>query len=204
MNTQANQFYKEPWFGIVLTIIFFPAGIYVMFRFGPWQKRTKTILAIVLSLVCIVVWTIAGMAPASSNPGVGETWLSTSKGKPAINVSTKLHFNVDNKGRVQLKGSTNLPDQTKLHVTISRGDTIVGDDVTVKSQAWSTNALTHNNQPLTPATYKVHITSKGWSTQPKTVTAKVGTQGQQLRGHEVTKTGKQRSVDILKTVSYQP
>ena len=204
MNTQANQFYKEPWFGIVLTIIFFPAGIYVMFRFGPWQKRTKTILAIVLSLVCIVVWTIAGMAPASSNPGVGETWLSTSKGKSAINVSTKFHFNVDNNGRVQLKGSTNLPDQTKLHVTISRGDTIVGDDVTVKSQAWSTNALTHNNHPLTPATYKVHITSKSWSTQPKTVTAKVGTQGQQLRGHEVVKTGKQRSVDILKTVSYQP
>ncbi len=203
MNTQANQFYKEPWFGIVLTVLFFPAGIYVMFKFGPWRKRTKTILSIVLSLICIVVWTIAGLAPASSNPGVGETWLSSGAQK-TVTVKSSLSFSVDAKGHVRLKGHVNLPDKTKLHVTLTHANTVVGDNVTVSDETWKTAALTSDNQALAPATYKVHVTSLPWSQQSDSVVAKLGKGGKQLRGSETIKTHAGRAIDLRQSVTYEP
>ncbi|GKT03297.1 hypothetical protein ACRYI5_02935 [Furfurilactobacillus sp. WILCCON 0119] len=204
MNTQANSFYKEPWFGIVLTVIFFPAGIYVMYKFGPWKNKTKLILAICLSLLSIGVWTIAGLAPSSGNPKVGETWLDTSHSTKTVAAKTTLHMTVDHNGHVRLTGTTNLPEKTKLHVVITAKNTVVGDDVTVTSEkTFKTSPLTVNGDPLTPGTLTVHLTSAKWSEQPASVTKTLGTHGQQLRGKETSKHQQTRTIDFKRQVTYE-
>ena len=202
MNFQANEFYKEPWFGIVLTLIFFPAGIFVLYRFGPWQKKTKLILATCLSIACIAVWGIAGSMPQSSNPGVGKTWLTTDNPKAIkpVTADTKMQLTVTHDGQVQLHGSTNLPTGMKLNTTVSQDETVVGDDLTVNNGHFKSHALKVSGKPLKPGTYSVHLTQAAWSKQPTAVTKRLGETGQHLRGKEVTK----HHIDVRRDVTYAP
>ncbi|GAB6092144.1 hypothetical protein [Furfurilactobacillus curtus] len=203
MNIQANQFYREPWFGIVLTVLFFPAGVYVIFRFGSWQRHTKVWLSLGLSILCVIVWTIAGLAPASSNQSVGQSWLSTNKTTTVI-PKTKLSFNVDNNGDVRLHGTTNLPDRSQLRVTISQKDLVLGDQVKVNHGAFTSSKLTSAGHPLPTGAYRVHLTNNSWTNQPQSVRTKLGSRGENLRGDETVKTGKSHQIDFTNTVNYQP
>lgn len=206
MNIQANQFYREPWFGIVLTVLFFPAGVYIIFKFGAWQRRTKVWLSLGLSILCVIVWTIAGLAPASSNQSVGQSWLSTNQSAKATTVTpkTKLSFVVDTSGNVRLHGTTNLPDRSQLKVIVSQKNVVLGDQVKVKHGGFTSGKLTNAGRPLPTGTYRVHLTNDSWANQLQSVRTKLGPHGENLRGDETVKAGKSHRIDFTTTVNYQP
>lgn len=67
------KWYQKPIWIVVLLIVFFPVGLYLMWRYTKWHKTVKAIAAGLVILVAIPFWVSA----CSSNDSVGKTQQTT-------------------------------------------------------------------------------------------------------------------------------
>ena len=49
-----EKFYKKTWFIILMLIIFFPVGLFLMWKFSKWNKVAKIIITIIIGLLFII------------------------------------------------------------------------------------------------------------------------------------------------------
>lgn len=49
-----KAFYKRTWFIIICLIIFFPVGLFFMWKYADWRKMVKVIVTIVIGLLLII------------------------------------------------------------------------------------------------------------------------------------------------------
>lgn len=79
--------------------------------------------------------------------------------------------------------STNLPDGTKMVITLKGNGYNAGDDsVRVSNGVAKTVGFTNRGSALAPGTYNVKITMAKASLQPSSVQSVIGSQGEYLKG----------------------
>ncbi len=49
-----KKFYEETWFSIVLLVVFFPLGLFTMWKYTDWNKNIKIIVTISLLALTIL------------------------------------------------------------------------------------------------------------------------------------------------------
>lgn len=54
MQNMQDKFYKKNWFIILMLILFWPAGLPLMWKFSPWSKTAKIIITVVIAV--LVIW----------------------------------------------------------------------------------------------------------------------------------------------------
>lgn len=83
------MWYKQTWVIIVLTIIFFPAGLFLMWKYAKWNKWLK--IGVSTALAVIVIATVANpqdqqQPSASSSQSSNASKPETSQSKPVATV----------------------------------------------------------------------------------------------------------------------
>lgn len=48
-----EPFYKKSWFSILFLILFFPVGLFTMWKYTKWSKPIKIIITVILALILI-------------------------------------------------------------------------------------------------------------------------------------------------------
>lgn len=48
-----DKFYKKNWFVILMLILFWPVGLFLMWKYSPWSKTTKIIVTVVIAVLVI-------------------------------------------------------------------------------------------------------------------------------------------------------
>ena len=56
-----NEFYKKDWFVLMAILLFFPVGLYLMFRYSDWSIKTK--ISIILAIPIIIFVLIVDISP---------------------------------------------------------------------------------------------------------------------------------------------
>jgi hypothetical protein len=91
-----EKWYQETWAIILFLLIFWPVGLYLMWRHARWSKTAKVVVTIIL-VFCVLLWVLAILVAVSlyvldaasgndrvgeaERPRVEETGLSPSEGK---------------------------------------------------------------------------------------------------------------------------
>lgn len=100
----------------------------------------------------------------------------------ALNVT--LTTKVEGEGKPVIMAKTNLPDGTKLLVTISRKESsYMGQDRTqVSNGGFRVGPFSQKGAPLNPGTYTLEVTSPLATLQPQSVQVAIGQDGNKLEG----------------------
>jgi hypothetical protein len=86
-------------------------------------------------------------------------------------------------------GTTNLPDDTELMITISRAASAYSaqDTAHVSNGAFRVGPFTQGGAPLNPGIYKIEVSSPLASLQPSSVRSIIGADGSKMHGPLVKK-----------------
>jgi hypothetical protein len=102
-----------------------------------------------------------------------------------VQLSTEVHA----PSRPTVNGTTNLPDGTKLTVTISRKESAYRAEVSteVASGRFSIGPLSQRGNELNPGVYKLEVAVIAAAHQPISVQQVIGRQGEKLHGTLVSR-----------------
>ena len=116
-------------------------------------------------------------------PLLGVALLSSCD-KPAqkldLTLSGRAEIQAD--GKVVIGGDSNLPDQTKLLVTVKRDGYSAQDTPTVQGGHFMTQAFSLRGSPLPAGHYLAEITMPIPAVQPESVQKVIGSKGENLTG----------------------
>jgi hypothetical protein len=103
---------------------------------------------------------------------------------PAVDFQPAVSLRVESPIRPTIYGATNLPDGTRLIVTMVRTESkyMAQDDVTVRNGQFKTAAFSSQGQPLNPGTYGVRVTMSLADLQDASVRAIIGAKGERMSG----------------------
>jgi hypothetical protein len=105
-------------------------------------------------------------------------------------------------GGVFIIGSTNLPDNTKLSVTIQNDQGYSNQtECAVSAKSFQAGPFGSKDNPLTPGNYNVEIVTAAPGTQPDSVKALIGNNGQNLIGDMTVFGPTGRIVDYQTTIA---
>ena len=55
METKNNEFYKSTWFIILMLVVFFPVGIFLMWKYTNWNKNLKIGISVFFAIMFVFV-----------------------------------------------------------------------------------------------------------------------------------------------------
>ena len=67
-----KKWYQKTGWIIALLIFFFPVGLYLMWKYTNWGKKTKIVITTILVLLCIFFWTPSSSDTSNSSGSGGE------------------------------------------------------------------------------------------------------------------------------------
>jgi hypothetical protein len=103
---------------------------------------------------------------------------------PAWAIIVTMNTTAEGGDRPVIIGQTNLPDGTKLMVTLSRKASSYSaqDTATVQNGSFRVGPFSQGGSPLNPGTYDVVVSAAVGLVQPKSVQAIIGKKGEALEG----------------------
>ncbi len=106
--TQA--WYTQTWVAVVALWLFFPLGLYLMWRFQRWQVWVKTVVTVVGSLFAILI--IVGAAVGGGEDDDGEAVRQEASPSPAVEASPSPTVAASPSPTVEIPASTPEPIDT--------------------------------------------------------------------------------------------
>ena len=104
-----------------------------------------------------------------------------------INVNIEVSQKMES-GRLYISAKTNLPNRTKLMVSLSRGVSYsASSKAIVQNGKFQTEGFTHKGQPLRDGKYKIQVSTPISKLQPDSVKKLIGEKGEYLKGPLITK-----------------
>ena len=109
----------------------------------------------------------------------------------AFALTVTMEAKQDGSDKPTVTGTTNLPDETEIIVSIERsGRAYSGSDkVKVTDKRFVAGPFSKNGAPLAPGAYKIHIVVPYAYAQPDSVQSIIGANGQHMTG-KLVKVGK--------------
>jgi hypothetical protein len=114
-------------------------------------------------------------------------------------IAFTLSFEKNSDGKVSIKGTTSLPDDTILMVRLENQDNNYSaeDETSVTKQAFATGFFSDHGSALPSGTYRVEVTVPIAQVQPESVRALFGAHGENLTGPYVKKSETFREDNIV-------
>lgn len=204
--TSQNSWYNRKFVVIILIIVFFPVGLYGLWKSSAFTKKGKSIWTIILATLLIMgiltppppeqqsLPKIESIPPKKAQPESVVTKEEeekrpepTNDNPEPINVNVYIDQKVQS-GSVFISGKINLPDETLLSVSLSRGlSYYASTKATVQNGSFSTEGFSHKGQPIRNGDYELKISTPIAKRQPDSVKKRIGDHGEYLRGDWVTK-----------------
>ena len=76
------KFYEQDWFAVLMLILCFPVGLFLMWKYSKWPKVAKIIVTIVIAVMVV----IAALSPETNKP---NKTVNTKTGEVATDVAEK-------------------------------------------------------------------------------------------------------------------
>ena len=117
-------------------------------------------------------------------------------------LEVQLSTEVQTPSRPTIQGTTNLPDGTKLVVTVRRKESAyrVETSTEVGSGRFSIGPLSQRGNELNPGVYKLEVAMVRAADQPLAVQQVIGRQGEKLRGPLVSREARALTVRYATTL----
>lgn len=109
MEGTEKKFYQRDWFIVLMLIVFFPVGIFLMWKYTSWKKVAKIIVTVIFSLILLSA--IFGDNEDNNNNEVKEP--VKEKGKITFQVRTSENLGDDFECVVNVSGKEKSGEEEK-------------------------------------------------------------------------------------------
>lgn len=221
-----NKIWNKTWFTILMLIVFFPLGIFTMFRY---KKFNKVVRIIIIGFFAIILCNInfwegikdgASAAINDNNVIVNDidstedTTISTDTTTASTEATTEKDIskilNVElnetmesNNGKVRFTIQTTLPDTTELMLTLKElNNKYIGQTkVTIMNGTATTEWFSNSDSALRNGEYSLSISMSLPIFQSEEVQKVVGSNGELMQGEYVKKATIEDSYIVSKETS---
>ena len=76
------KWYQKPWVTVLLLFLFFPVGLYLMWRYQAWKRPVKIIISVVCTLVFLLIASISNEGQKTSPMPSSSTSLEMLQSSP--------------------------------------------------------------------------------------------------------------------------
>lgn len=177
----------------------------------PVYKRWWFILLVVLIIVPAAIGAalddgkknVASVSTVSTNTSNSVDEGDKKDMTKDINVELSVNENVA-AGKVSLTGTTNLPDETGLMITVSNENGFrAQSSAVVISNEFMTEEFSNNGQALESGAYNVDVTMPIASVQPDAVKKIIGENAENLKGDLVKEDNLGKTVNYSKSIKIE-
>lgn len=120
------KWYQKTWGIILLLIVFFPAGLYLMWKYANWNKRAKGIVSVIFAFILIVSMMNGNNTPKNTYDDSG---VNLNEDNTTV-VENNKNVNDDNSGITQISDAESLDAEPDGIVKLKYGELLnVNEDL---------------------------------------------------------------------------
>lgn len=159
---EEKKLYEKSWFVILILVLFFPAGLFLMWRYTEWKKIIKIIISTICSLYVLLIILVVAFQPTTSEVENGNTMSETTKSEASIEQTQE-----EEDSEFLTSGQWAMYDQSYMFgVEISDFD---GDNYKAGEYSFVPEGATGQNANDTSAIYDIYVSDKEYASNYDTI-----------------------------------